>query len=428
LLYKLDLSYNSLQGGIPTNGVFANATAISLDGNAGLCGGVANLHMPLCPTVSHKSERQYYLVRILIPIFGFMSIILLVYMLLLVRKTQRRRDILHTSFGDNFLKVSYNDLAQATSNFSESNLVGRGSYGTVYRGKLKEQKMDVAVKVFNLEMPGAERSFMSECEALRSIQHRNLLPIITACSTVDNAGNVFKALIYEYMPNGNLDTWLHNKEEGKSPKSLGLTQRISVAVNVADALDYLHHDCGRPTVHCDLKPSNILLDEDMTALLGDFGIARFYVDSRSASTASLTLTGVKGTIGYIAPEYAGGGHPSTSGDVYGFGIVLLEMFTGKRPTDPMFKDGLDIVNFVETNFPHQIFQVIDDHLIEECKDFCQRKIVQENVVNECMVTLLQVGLSCTRQLPSDRMNMKQIANKLHAIKASHLEWKNKHVS
>lgn len=135
---------------------------------------------------------------------------------------------------------------------------------------------------------------MSECEALRSIQHRNLLPIITACSTVDSTGNVFKALVYEFMPNGSLDTWLHHKVDGKTPKRLGLNQRISIAVNIADALDYLHYDCGRPTVHCDLKPSNILLDDDMTALLGDFGIARFYADSLSISTGSNNSVGVKG--------------------------------------------------------------------------------------------------------------------------------------
>lgn len=142
---------------------------------------------------------------------------------------------------------------------------------------------------------------MAECEALRSIQHRNLLPIITACSTVDSNGNVFKALVYEFMPNGNLDTWLHHKGDGKDPKHLGLAERINIAVNIADALDYLHHDCGRPTVHCDLKPSNILLNEDMDALLGDFGIARFYVDSHLASPGSISSIGVKGTIGYIAP-------------------------------------------------------------------------------------------------------------------------------
>lgn len=300
VLDKLDLSYNNLKGQIPRRGVFANATEVSLDGNRELCGGADNLRMPPCTTISGRPDKQYYLIRVLIPIFGFMSLALLVYFLFLVKKTQKRNASL-TSFGENFLKVSYNDLAQATRNFSKSNIVGKGSYGTVYRGKLKEQKVEVAVKVFDLEMQGAERSFLLECEALRSIQHRNLLPIITACSTVDNNGNVFKALVYEFMPSGNLDTWLHHKGEGKSPWRLGLIQRIDIAVDIANALDYLHFDCGRPTMHCDLKPSNILLNDDMTALLGDFGIARFYVDSQAASTGTISSIGVKGTIGYIAP-------------------------------------------------------------------------------------------------------------------------------
>lgn len=300
-LSRLDLSYNKLQGKVPLNGVFGNASAVSLDGNLGLCGGVQDLRMPSCTAIPQIARRRYDLIKVLIPIFGFMSLILLVYFLLLVKKMRRKIYLPETSFGAHFPTVSYNDLAQGTTNFSESNLVGRGSYGSVYRGKLKEPELVVAVKVFDLEMPGAERSFLSECEALRSIQHRNLLPIITACSTVDNSGNVFKALVYEFMPNGNLDAWLHDKGEGKSRKHLDLTQRISIVVNLADALDYLHHDCGRPTIHCDLKPSNILLNDDMTALLGDFGIARFYLDSRSSSTCSSSSIGIKGTIGYIAP-------------------------------------------------------------------------------------------------------------------------------
>ena len=205
------------------------------------------------------------------------------------------------SFGEHFGKVTLSDLTQATRDFSESNLIGRGSYGSVYRGKLKESKMEVAVKVFDLEMRGAERSFVAECEALRSIQHRNLLPIITACSTIDNIGNDFKALIYELMPNGSLDTWLHHKGDEEAPKRLSLTQRISIAVNIADALNYLHHDCGRPTVHCDLKPSNILLEDDMNALLGDFGIACFFADPQSTWAGSISSIGMKGTIGYIPP-------------------------------------------------------------------------------------------------------------------------------
>ncbi|XP_020407873.1 probable LRR receptor-like serine/threonine-protein kinase At3g47570 [Zea mays] len=161
---------------------------------------------------------------------------------------------------------------------------------------------EMAVKVFDLEMPGAERSFLAECEALRSIQHRNLLPIRTACSAVDNRGGMFKALLYEFMPNGSLDTWLHPRAAPaageKAPKRLGFSQRVNIIVNVADVLDYLHHECGRPTVHCDLKPSNILLDDDLNALLGDFGIARFYADSKSAPSPAVDPTssvGVRGT-------------------------------------------------------------------------------------------------------------------------------------
>ncbi|KAL5211220.1 hypothetical protein ABZP36_022067 [Zizania latifolia] len=321
MLDKLDLSFNNLKGEIPTYGIFANATAVSLYGNQELCGGVNNLHMPPCPTIPHRSKIQYYLIRLLIPMSGFMSLTLLVY-LLLVKKARRRNEPL-TSFGESFLKVSYYDLAQATMNFSESNLIGRGSYGSVYRGKLEEQKLEVAVKVFNLEMQGAERSFLLECEALRSIQHRNLLPIITACSTEDNNRDDFKALVYKFMPNGNLDTWLHHKGEGTTRKILGFIQRISIALDIANAMDYLHFDCGRPIVHCDLKPSNILLNDDMTALLGDFGIA----------------------------------------------------------------------SFVESNFPHQIFRVLDPYLIEELEDFVHGKIVPENAINQCVVSLLQVALN-----------------------------------
>ncbi|KAF8693778.1 hypothetical protein HU200_039201 [Digitaria exilis] len=397
-LSVLDLSYNHLQGAVPINGVFAHSGNVSLGSNWGLCGGpMSQLHLPPCPTSSHRMHKRERLIKILIPVFGFMSLAMLVYFLLVEKKAATRDNSLSPSFGKTFQKVSYNDLAQATRNFSESNIIGRGSYGSVYRGKLKEPDMEVAVKVFDLEMRGAERSFMSECEALRSIQHRNLLPIITACSTVDSTGNVFKALIYEFMPNGSLDTWLHHTGEEKSQKSLGLTQRLNIAVNIADALNYVHHECGRTTVHCDLKPSNILLDDDMNALLGDFGIASFYVDSAATSTGSTSSVGLKGTIGYIAP--------------------------GKRPTDPIFQDGLDIVSFVKSNFPHQIYNVIDHHLLEEYKDFDKSNMTSGDAFNQCSVSLLQVALRCAHSSPSERLNMKEIASKMHTIKTSYLSLK-----
>jgi len=430
-LTQLDLSYNNLQGVVPTNGVFGNAKSVSLLGNQGLCGGVLGLQLRPCPAVSRRKESQYYLIRVLIPVFGFMSLILLVYFMLTEKKMSRSKYLSLPFFDEKLIKVSYEDLAQATQNFSESNLIGRGSYGSVYRGKLMKGKLEVAVKVLDLDMHGAEKSFLSECQALRSIQHRNLVPIVTACSTVNTEGNLFKALIYEFMPNGNLDKWLHHKGEEKAPKHLSLTQRISIIVNIADALDYIHNDSGsRSIIHCDVKPSNILLDDDMNAHLGDFGIASFYRGSSSTPVGDSNTSsfGVKGTIGYIAPEYAGGGRASTSGDVYSFGIVILEMLTRKRPTDPLFENGLNIVNFVEGGFPDRILQVIDDALQDECKPITQSSTIAEREVYQCLCSLLEVALSCTRQYPSDRINMRQAATRVGEILASCVKRKPKNIS
>ncbi|CAO2039664.1 unnamed protein product [Urochloa humidicola] len=422
-LTQLDLSYNNLQGEVPKIGVFGNAKSVSLLSNSGLCGGVWDLHMPPCSTVSRSKETLYYLIRVLIPLFGIMSSILLIYAIIPQKKKSATGYSSLFSFGKKFPRVSYKDLAQATENFSEFNLIGRGSYGSVYRGKLTQAKMQVAIKVFDLEMRFADKSFVSECEVLRRIRHRNLLSILTACSTMDNRGNDFKALIYEFMQNGNLDTWLHGKRGGIAPKFLGLARKISIAVDIADALAYLHHDCGRPIVHCDLKPTNILLDDDMNAYLGDFGIASLVYDSKSTTVEQIGYNSsvtVSGTIGYIAPEYGQSVHASTSGDVYSFGIVLLEMLVGKRPTDSMFEGELNIVNFVERNFPDQMLSIFDSHLQEECKCFIQPTAETENEVHQCLLSLVQLALSCTRLLPRERMSMREIAVNLHAIRRSYV--------
>jgi Leucine-rich repeat (LRR) protein len=257
-LTKLDLSSNNFQGEIPRNGVFYNATIVSLNGNPGLCGGATNFHEPSCHVIyPRKAKIINYMVKISIPTFGFMSLIILIYTIIHGKKTSRIPYLLLLSFGKKFPRVSYKDLAQATGNFSESNLIGRGSYSLVYRGMLTPAKIQVAIKVLDLGTRFADKSFVTECEALRTIRHWNLLPILTACSTIDNNGNDFKALIYEFMPNGNLDTWLHQKRGGVALKILDLAHRISICVDIADALAYLHHDCGRPIVHYDLKPTII---------------------------------------------------------------------------------------------------------------------------------------------------------------------------
>ncbi|CAO2046603.1 unnamed protein product, partial [Urochloa humidicola] len=182
-------------------------------------------------------------------------------------------------------------------------------------------------------------------------------------------------------------------------------------------------DCGRPIVHCDVKPTNILLDDDMNAYLGDFGIASLILDSRpttlehSCSNSSVAVTG---TIGYIPPEYAQSVHATIHGDVCSFGIVLLEMLIGKRSTDSFFKDGLSIVSLMERNFPDQVFCTIDAHIQEECKDHIQSKAQTENEVYRCLLSLVQVALSCTRSFPRERMNMREVATNLHSVRRSYI--------
>ncbi|KAK3226164.1 hypothetical protein Dsin_006026 [Dipteronia sinensis] len=141
----------------------------------------------------------------------------------------------------------------------------------------------VAIKLLNLHQKGPSRSFIDECNALRSIRHRNILKIITACSSIDHQGNDFKALVFEYMSNGSLYQWLHSSdEEQHRNKKLSLMQRLNIAIDVASALYYLHHDCETPIIHCDLKPTNVLLDDDMTAHVGDSGLARFLFEASNS--------------------------------------------------------------------------------------------------------------------------------------------------
>ena len=168
-----------------------------------------------------------------------------------------------------------------------------GSFGSVYKGVLSQGERPVAVKVLNLQQHGASRSFMVECKALKQIQHRNLLKIITSCSSLDNKGSDFKALVFEFMPNGSLDSWLHHE-----CRNLSFRQRLDIAIDVANALDYLHHQCQTPIVHGDQKPSNVLLDGDMVAHVGDFGLAKLIPEATEIFSSSAQLMG---SIGYVAP-------------------------------------------------------------------------------------------------------------------------------
>ncbi|XP_028057425.1 probable LRR receptor-like serine/threonine-protein kinase At3g47570 [Camellia sinensis] len=170
------------------------------------------------------------------------------------------------------------------------------------------------------------------------------------------------------MVNRSLDDWLHpypSSADGELRK-LNLLQRLNIAIDVACALDYLHHHCGTPIIHCDLKPSNVLLDNDMIGHVGDFGLAKFLPEATQNFNMNQTNSiGIRGTIWYIAPEYGMGSEVSTCGDVYSYGILLLEMFTNKRPTNELFKDGLNLHNFSKASFPDRVLDIVDPILLHE---------------------------------------------------------------
>ena len=303
-LMNLNLSFNDFQGEVPTKGVFANASAISLIGNSRLCGGISELKLPRCLTKEEKKIKWPFAVKLVISRACVILVITIVsFFLFYWRKNKRKDNSSESSLKQSFLSVSYQMLFKATDGFSLANLVGVGSFGSVYKGILGEDKSIVAIKVLNIQRQGASRSFISECEALKNIRHRNLVKIITSCSSVDFRGNDFRALVYEFMPNGSLENWLHMDLETNimhvEIRNLTILQRINIAIDVACALDYLHHHCPMPVVHCDIKPSNILFDCDMIAHVGDFGLAKFLLGLTNSKESS--LIGIRGTIGYTPP-------------------------------------------------------------------------------------------------------------------------------
>ncbi|RVW22771.1 Receptor kinase-like protein Xa21 [Vitis vinifera] len=264
--------------------------------------------------------------------------------------------------------------------------------GTVYKGVLFDG-LTAAIKVFNLEFLGSFKGFEAECEVMRNICHRNLIKIISSCS---NLG--FKALVLEFMPNGSLERWLYSHNY-----CLDLIQRLNIMIDVASALEYLHHDYSNPVVHCDLKPNNVLLDEDRVAHVGDFGIAKLLPGSESRQQTKTLCT-----IGYMAPEYGSEGIVSTRSDVYSYGIMLLQVFARKKPTDEMFVGDLTLKSWVES-LASTVMEFVDTNLLDkEDEHFA----IKEN----CVLCIMALALECTAESPEERINMRDVVARLKKIR------------
>ncbi|KAG8480036.1 hypothetical protein CXB51_025167 [Gossypium anomalum] len=420
-LQYINLSFNNFEGVIPSGGVFKNASAVFVEGNNKLCGGIPELHLSRCNSkTSSKTSLRFKIVIVVVVVTLGVTLVLSIVLIIWFRKKKVHQPI--STFAENsLLWLSYQSILKATNEFSMRNLVGSGSFGSVYKGILEESGAVIAVKVLNPLDHRSSRSFLVECETLKNIRHRNLVKVLTAISGVDYQGNDFKALVYEFMVNGSLEDWLHSStgiSELQTMRKLNFFRRVSVAVDVAHALEYLHHHCETSIIHCDLKPSNILLDEEMVGHISDFGLAKIIsADELNSPTKVSSSLGLRGTIGYAPPEYGMGSELSTKGDVYSYGILLLEMFTGKRPIDERFREGIGLHNFVKAALPERIIEITDPILVEEVtrgtpnvNNFRNDRYLQ------CLNSLFEIGLTCSAESPIERIDMSDVVTKLCSIR------------
>ncbi|KAJ7959262.1 Receptor-like protein kinase [Quillaja saponaria] len=443
-LQILNLSFNTLEGQVPSKNIFANLSWNSVQGNYKLCATeqeiAGKLRVSTCPR--EDKSTMPWVVKIVILISVFIVLVSAIVCSIWVWMMQKKKKSSHGVNGSHPHMVfqpsfSYSEIRAATNGFVTENLIGKGGFGSVYKAVFTSENglnTTLAVKVLDLKQSKASKSFDVECQAFRNVRHRNLIKIVSSCSGIDHTGAEFKALIMEYMVNGNLDEWLYPNDIESKP-ILSLTQRLNISIDVASALDYLHHDCDQPVVHCDLKPGNVLIDENMVGNVGDYGLSKILFQNSSQEESSTMH--LKGSIGYIPPEYGLGGKASTSGDVYSFGILLLEMFMAKKPTEDVFQEGLNLEKFASAVHENQVLSIADPRLFidTECQtqgsvtshsggsDSSNRTFSHTDVNynwlenNEAAVeAAIRVGLSCSVYSAKDRISMREALTKLMEIK------------
>ncbi|THU66713.1 hypothetical protein C4D60_Mb05t17110 [Musa balbisiana] len=288
-------------------------------------------------------------------------------------------------------RFSLRELQVATDNFSNKNILGRGGFGKVYKGRLADGSL-VAVKRLKEERtPGGELQFQTEVEMISMAVHRNLLRLRGFCMTPTE-----RLLVYPYMANGSVASRLRERPPSELP--LDWPTRQIIALGSARGLSYLHDHCDPKIIHRDVKAANILLDEEFEAVVGDFGLAKL-MDYKETHVT----TAVRGTIGHIAPEYLSTGKSSEKTDVFGYGIMLLELITGQRAFDLARlanDDDVMLLDWVKGLLKEKKLEMLID------------PDLQNNYVDSEVESLIQVALLCTQGSPMERPKMSEVVRML----------------
>ncbi|XP_047939570.1 MDIS1-interacting receptor like kinase 1-like [Salvia hispanica] len=391
-LESMNLSYNKLEGIVPSNGMLRTISPDDLAGNPGLCGGV----LPPCSHSIASRERGVRAKHIIGGwIVGISTFFLLVmagvgaqYLYRKWREGNCFDDEEKSTSGEwpwrlmAFQRVGFNSN-DILSCINECNVIGMGAAGTVYRAEIPRLSTTVAVK--KLWMGGDD--VVGEVSMLARLRHRNIVRLVGFLHNDSDA-----MIICEFAKNGNLGEALH----GKQGLLVDWVSRYNVALGVAQGLAYLHHDCHPPLIHRDVKSSNILLDEHLEARVADFGLAKMVL------TKNETVSMVAGSYGYIAPEYGYTLKVDEKSDVYSYGVVLMELVTGKRPLEAEFGESVDIVGWMRRK-----------QRLEEALD---PSVGNTKHVQEEMMLVLRIALLCTAKLPKDRPTMRDVLGMLAEAK------------
>ncbi|KAL3845994.1 hypothetical protein ACJIZ3_003397 [Penstemon smallii] len=411
LLTILNLSTNFFSGEIPDVGVLSKFRNNSFIGNLDLCGRQVNkpcrtsLGFPAVLPHAESDQaavpkRSSHFIKgavigamatigfAIIFLFGFLWIWLLSKKERAAKRyTEVKRQVVHqepsakliTFHGD--LPYPSCELVEKIESLDEEDVVGAGGFGTVYRMVMNDCGT-FAVKKIDRTREGSDQVFERELEILGSVKHINLVNLRGYCRLP-----TAKLLIYDYLAMGSLDDFLHDEEE----RPLNWNARLRIAIGSARGIAYLHHDCCPKIIHRDIKSSNILLDENLEPHVSDFGLAKLLVDEDAHVT-----TVVAGTFGYLAPEYLQSGRATEKSDVYSFGVLLLELVTGKRPTDPSFvKRGLNVVGWMNT--------LVNDNRLEDVVD---KRCGDAEV--ETVEAIVEIAGRCTDANPDERPSMQQV--------------------